>query len=85
MRTQPRWLRWSSPWGHEPCEGCAEIDLGWAGNRMRPCCRAPRWSSLWGHEPCEGCAEMDSLWAGIRMRTLPLELSVELLMGPRTV
>ena len=23
----PWGLRWSSPWGHEPCEGCADIDM----------------------------------------------------------
>ena len=48
-------FRWGSLWGHEPCEGCAEMGAG------PPCERSHlglRWSSLCGHEPCEGCAEM---------------------------
>ena len=44
-----------------------------------------RWSSLWGRDPREGCAKMGVYgWRG-RMRTHPLEPSVELPMGPRTV
>ena len=26
-------LRWSSLWGHEPCEGCAEVSMRWAGRK----------------------------------------------------
>ena len=54
-----RWgLRWSSLWGHDPCEGCPQMVSMTSGNS---CERGPwglRWSSLWGHKPCEGCAKM---------------------------
>eukprot|EP00959_Pyramimonas_sp_CCMP1952_P348365 7297434-Pyramimonas_sp.AAC.1 len=44
---------WSSPRGHEKCEGCAEVGAG------APCGRCGlRCSSLWGHESCEGCPDM---------------------------
>eukprot|EP00959_Pyramimonas_sp_CCMP1952_P070651 1475127-Pyramimonas_sp.AAC.1 len=55
-----RWsLRWSSMWGREPCEGCADMGGG----------LGLRWSSLWGRDPREGCAKMGG---GARVRTLPL-------------
>ena len=47
-------LRWSSLWGHETCEGCADI----GGRDTCGLCHWDlRWGSLWGHETCEGCAE----------------------------
>ncbi len=49
-------LPWSSLWGDEKCQGCAEMGA------VPPCKHSrwgPRWSSLWGHEACEGCAEME--------------------------
>ena len=48
-------LRWSSLWGHETSEGCAEMGVEDACGRWH---LGLRWSSLWGHETCEGCAEM---------------------------
>ena len=56
MRTLSQGSRWNSLWGHEPCEGCAEMCGGEACGRNH---WGLRWSSLWGHEPCEGCAEID--------------------------
>ena len=57
-----RWgLRWSSLWGHETCEGCAELGAVGACERSH---LGLRWSSLWGHETCEGCAEMGAVGKG---------------------
>eukprot|EP00959_Pyramimonas_sp_CCMP1952_P327484 6855591-Pyramimonas_sp.AAC.1 len=42
-------------WGHEACEGCAEIGGGTACERSH---WGLRWSSQWGHETREGCAEV---------------------------
>eukprot|EP00959_Pyramimonas_sp_CCMP1952_P175889 3675395-Pyramimonas_sp.AAC.1 len=43
-----RWgLGWSSPWGNDAREGCAEMGVA-----------DLRWSSLGGHDSCERCAEM---------------------------
>ena len=59
-----RWnwgLRWNSLWGHETCEGRAEMGVRGACGRLH---WGLRWSSLWGHETCEGCAEMGMRWAG---------------------
>ena len=54
-------LRWSSLWGHEACEGCAEIGgADTCGHRRW----GLRWSSSRGHETREGCAEMG--WADAR-------------------
>ena len=47
-------LRWSPLWGHETCEGCADLGAGDACERSH---WDLQWSSLWGHETCEGCAE----------------------------
>eukprot|EP00959_Pyramimonas_sp_CCMP1952_P469888 9495731-Pyramimonas_sp.AAC.1 len=49
-------LRWDSLWGHEPCEGCAEMCGGDACNL---CHWSLRRGSLWGHGPCEGSAEIN--------------------------
>eukprot|EP00959_Pyramimonas_sp_CCMP1952_P234939 4909131-Pyramimonas_sp.AAC.1 len=35
-----------SPWGHEPCEGCAYMG---GVDACGPCHWNLRWSSLWGH------------------------------------
>ena len=40
-------LRWGSLWGHEACEGCAEMKAELHAN-----------PALRGHETCEGCADM---------------------------
>ena len=51
-------LRWSSLWGHDPREGCAEMGA------VPPCERSHwglRRSSLWGHETCERCAEIGAV------------------------
>ena len=66
VRGVPKWLgdacepcrkslQWSSRWGNEACEGCAEIVLG---DACVPCHRSLRWESRWGHEACEGRAAM---------------------------
>eukprot|EP00959_Pyramimonas_sp_CCMP1952_P308195 6450058-Pyramimonas_sp.AAC.1 len=59
-------------WGHETCEGCADIGA------VVPCdrCRwGPRWSSLWGHETRDGvCRNL----RGGALPALPLGPSVEL-------
>ena len=86
VRGVPRWvgggdacerrhwgLRWSFPWGHETCAGCAGMG---GGEACEPCHWRLRWSSLWGHETCEGCAEMGAVGAcernhlGLRWRSL---------------
>ena len=71
-------FRWSSLWGHEPCEGCAEMGrwrhadalAGAFGGVFYGATKRVRGAPKWG-------------WN--RMRTLPLGPSVELPMGPRTV
>eukprot|EP00959_Pyramimonas_sp_CCMP1952_P212786 4452497-Pyramimonas_sp.AAC.1 len=30
-------LRWNSLWGHEPCDGCTETGLRWAGRTHANC------------------------------------------------
>ena len=51
-----RWgIRWSSLWGHETCEGCAQSGVADASGRWH--CGL-RWSFPWGHETCAGCADM---------------------------
>ena len=44
-------LRWSSLWGHETCEGCAEVGVGDACGRQH---WGLRWNSLWGHDENDG-------------------------------
>ena len=51
-------MRGNSLWGHETCEGCADIGAVPACERSH---WGLRWSSLWGHETCEGCAEMSAV------------------------
>eukprot|EP00959_Pyramimonas_sp_CCMP1952_P232743 4864034-Pyramimonas_sp.AAC.1 len=49
----PSWgLRWIALWGHETCDGCAEM-----GGEPRAIPAIGAFGG-WGHEPCEGCAEM---------------------------
>eukprot|EP00959_Pyramimonas_sp_CCMP1952_P297502 6223937-Pyramimonas_sp.AAC.1 len=54
MRTLRWGLRWSSPRGHEACEGGAGSD---AAAPCGPCRWGLRWSSLRGRELSEGCTE----------------------------
>eukprot|EP00959_Pyramimonas_sp_CCMP1952_P400946 8401536-Pyramimonas_sp.AAC.1 len=42
-----RGLRWSSLWGREACEGCADMGAGDACGRWR---WRLQWGSLWGHD-----------------------------------
>eukprot|EP00959_Pyramimonas_sp_CCMP1952_P452490 9466671-Pyramimonas_sp.AAC.1 len=76
-------LRRGPPWGHEACEGCA--DMG-----VRDACGHThwdfRWSPLCGHEACEVCVCVCVCRNGRagRMRAGPLR-SVEQPMGPRSV
>eukprot|EP00959_Pyramimonas_sp_CCMP1952_P278980 5832843-Pyramimonas_sp.AAC.1 len=48
-------LRWSSPWGHEACEGCAEMNVG---GRMRAAALGHSVELPMGPRTCEGCAKM---------------------------
>ena len=34
-------LRWSSLWGHEPCDGCAKMEVDERRGRMRTCSLGP--------------------------------------------
>ena len=62
-------LRRSSLWGHEPCEGCGDMDM-----RKAVAKRGAREAGEEEGEERRG-----------RMRTWPRGRSVELPMGPRTV
>eukprot|EP00959_Pyramimonas_sp_CCMP1952_P348096 7291099-Pyramimonas_sp.AAC.1 len=55
MRIVPRRPSAEFLWGHETCEGCAEMGVR---GRMRTVPQGPSAQPLWGHETCEGCAEM---------------------------
>merc|ERR1712147_225645 len=95
---QPWGLRLSSLWGHETCEGCAELGVRDACGRQH---WGLRWSSLWGHETLSwaygthaggstgafggapyGATKPCTGRSG-RMRAAALGPSVELPMGPR--
>ena len=86
--------RWSSLWGNETCERCAEVthvsSYG-ATKRVRgvPGCVAGTHVSAatgaFGGAPYGATKRVRGVptWIRVRMRTLPLEPSVELPMGPR--
>eukprot|EP00959_Pyramimonas_sp_CCMP1952_P274024 5727976-Pyramimonas_sp.AAC.1 len=59
-------FRWSSRWGHEPCEGCAKMN---GGPRMRSVPLGPSVELPVGHRTCEMCAKMGG---GPHMRPVPL-------------
>ena len=69
-------LRWSSLWGHEPCEGCAEMA------RWR---HAGPGTGALGGAPYGATQRVRGVpkWRGGGTRALPLGPSVELPMGPR--
>eukprot|EP00959_Pyramimonas_sp_CCMP1952_P258127 5394892-Pyramimonas_sp.AAC.1 len=54
MRVQPFGLSVGLRWGHETCEGCADMGSVVACERSR---WGFRWNH-WGHEACEACADM---------------------------
>ena len=64
-------LRWSSLWGHETCEGCAEM------GRWR---HANFPTGAFGGAPYGATKRVRGVpkWGEAAMRTLPLGLSVEL-------
>ena len=79
-------IGWSSLWGHETCEGCAELGVGDACGRRH---WSLRLSSLGGHATCEGCAELGAATrAGFPAGAFggaPYGAGVELPMGPRSL
>ena len=70
-------IRWNSLWGHETCEGCAEM-----GRR----CHANFPIGALGGAPFGATKRVRGVpkWGGGAMRTFPLGPSVELPMGPRS-
>ena len=88
VRGMPRWcgpaygssylsLRWSSLWGHDPREGCAEMGRGRHANPA---------TGAFGGAPYGATILVRGVpkWCGPRMRALLLKPSVELPMGPRS-
>ena len=71
-------LRWSSPWGPETCEVCAEMS---GGRHANPATGAFGGAPDGATKRVRGVLEQ----AGDGMRTLPLGPSVELPMRPRNV
>ena len=58
-------LRWSSLWGCEACDGCAEMGAVVACERSH---WGLRWSSLWGHETLSWVMMMMTMMMMILMR-----------------
>eukprot|EP00959_Pyramimonas_sp_CCMP1952_P065304 1363182-Pyramimonas_sp.AAC.1 len=68
----------NSLWGHQTCEGCAEITAGDACGTQPV---GPSAGLLWDNKTCEGCADMS---VGDVRGTQPLEPSAGLLWAHKT-